>query len=444
MTRHTSSPLVDAAFQVLRDNDRGHMITAAPDLYPHQWSWDAALISVGLAHQRFARAIVEWRTIFEAQWSTGMLPHIVFDPDSPDYFPGFDAWGTEGVPARPTGVLTSGIAQPPVHAMCVELVADIGRETGGEHLTQAEAFVVDAVPRLLAWHDWWSTARDPENRGLLEIHHGWESGMDNSPRFDPIYERIQVDRPRVLPRTDLRHADAVERPSDREYQRYLHLIDQLRSVNFDDTLAISAIDFRCGDVFSTACLAASSEALARMADNVGETSMASRERERAQRCRDAVLSSIDPESGLCRDWDYTASAWLDISSIAGFSLLVSGGPPAEVARQRDILRGTRWMGHPDNRYPVPPSISLDDPAFRPREYWRGPTWPIVTWLFAETARRRGDRDLADELRVAGLDQLADLEFGEYYEPLTGEPLGSHRQSWTAMAAIDWTVGRRWA
>jgi glucosylglycerate hydrolase len=28
-------------------------------------------------------------------------------------------------------------------------------------------------------------------------------------------------------------------------------------------------------------------------------------------------------------------------------------------------------------------------------------------------------------------------FGEYYEPFTGEALGSDDQSWTAAVALDW-------
>lgn len=101
------------------------------------------------------------------------------------------------------------------------------------------------------------------------------------------------------------------------------------------------------------------------------------------------------------------------------------------------------MGHPDNRYPLPGSVSLDDPACRPRQYWRGPVWPIMTWLLSYCALLRRDDTLANDLRRAGLDQLADLAFGEYYEPRTAEPLGSHRQSWTAMAAMDWIADGRW-
>nr|MBA2518643.1 hypothetical protein [Chloroflexia bacterium] len=41
------------------------------------------------------------------------------------------------------------------------------------------------------------------------------------------------------------------------------------------------------------------------------------------------------------------------------------------------------------------------------------------------------------LRAAALDQLAAIDFAEYVEPFTGEPLGSLDQSWTAAVALDW-------
>ena len=42
--------LATRAAAVLRANGVGSMTRAAPALYPHQWSWDAAFVSVGLAH----------------------------------------------------------------------------------------------------------------------------------------------------------------------------------------------------------------------------------------------------------------------------------------------------------------------------------------------------------------------------------------------------------
>jgi hypothetical protein len=45
----TPTQLAARAAYLLRGNDLGTMTTAAPRLYPHMWSWDAAFVAVGLA-----------------------------------------------------------------------------------------------------------------------------------------------------------------------------------------------------------------------------------------------------------------------------------------------------------------------------------------------------------------------------------------------------------
>src|SRR5437870_13261801 len=80
--RLRSAELARAAAGVLTGNDNGTMVTAAPRLYPHMWSWDAAFISIGLAHLNVDRAAREIETLLGAQWRTGMVPHIVFGDDT--------------------------------------------------------------------------------------------------------------------------------------------------------------------------------------------------------------------------------------------------------------------------------------------------------------------------------------------------------------------------
>ena len=41
------------------------------------------------------------------------------------------------------------------------------------------------------------------------------------------------------------------------------------------------------------------------------------------------------------------------------------------------------------------------------------------------------------MRIEGLRLVADGASGEYYEPFTGERLGSADQSWTAAVTLDW-------
>jgi len=415
------------------------MVTAAPRLYPHQWSWDAAFIAIGLARISVPRAITEMRMLLHAQWATGMIPHIVF-ADVPGYFPGPDVWGTDSAQAKPAGVQTSGICQPPVHAIAVARILEAGRALGGRDQEEAEAFAAEAVPKLAAWHRWLSTARDPAGRGLVEIHHGWESGMDNSPRWDDAYAAITADRPVELRRTDSRLVtDTSQRPTDREYQRYLHLVAQMRSVQYRDADIPPIIDFRLGDVFMTAILAVAAAELAQLGADVGLSSEVADQPAIAQKAREGVLSSINPTTGLCRDFDARSDSWTSAQSLASFSALICGGDSDVCARQQAIITGPLWAGYPGLAYALPPTVSPEADGFQPRAYWRGPNWPVMNWLFAWALRRRGEIALADQWRSEGLAQLGDLTFGEYYEPFTGEPLGSHDQSWTAAVALDWVA-----
>ena len=51
--------LAARAREVLRQNDIGGWTRAASELYPHQWSWDAGFIAIGLAHLDTRRAAQE-------------------------------------------------------------------------------------------------------------------------------------------------------------------------------------------------------------------------------------------------------------------------------------------------------------------------------------------------------------------------------------------------
>ena len=86
---------------------------------------------------------------------------------------------------------------------------------------------------------------------------------------------------------------------------------------------------------------------------------------------------------------------------------------------------------------LPPSTSPVSKDFRPREYWRGPVWPVMSWLFSWVFAHRGWAERSFLLRAEALRQASDGSFAEYYEPFTGEPLGSMQQSWTAASVLDW-------
>ncbi len=434
---HGKRVLAARASYVLRSNDVGAMTTAAPLLYPHMWSWDAAFISIGLAAVSVPRAILEMETLLAAQWRNGMIPHIVFSRAGGSYFPDADRWDCANLAAdAPRDPRTSGICQPPVHALALQRIVEA---VDAESDQDATAFLDRSWPRLLAWHRWIARARD-QGSGRVTIHHGWESGMDNSPRWDGPYSRVVVGSGMApYARVDTDFVASSERPSDAEYARYLWLVEEMRRVGYDDEQLARTGSFAVEDVFFTALLSVASAVLADIGDTHGKPADEVAElRSLADRFRAGVDASVDPHTGLARDRDLRTSAWMSTDTIAGFAPLLCGS--ADTAVEQRLLRlfgSEAWCGDPSFLAALPPSTSPRSAAFRPTAYWRGPQWPVLAWLFSWAFRRHGWLDPADRLRDEGLRLLAGGDFGEYYEPRTGEPLGSAHQSWTAAVALDW-------
>src|SRR5690606_17380776 len=118
------------------------------------------------------------------------------------------------------------------------------------------------------------------------------------------YERVVVgDSLPPYERGDRRHvAVDAERPSDRAYDRYLWLIEELRAARYDDAAVASTLSFRVGDVFVTAVLAAASDALVRVGVTIGapDGDVAWLD-ELARAARAAVVAATDPATGLAVD-----------------------------------------------------------------------------------------------------------------------------------------------
>ena len=433
--------LRDRAAAVLRGNDAGGWTKASPHLYPHQWSWDSAFNAIGWAHLDVRRAMAELEGLFAAQWSTGMVPHIVFraGPDEP-YFPGPEWWDCAIAPAAPAPpVQTTGICQPPVHALALRRIWQL---TPPPRRPEIRARLRALYPRLVHWHRYLATQRDPEASGLVTVYHPWE-GTDNSPRWDRSLARIKVAKPRPYTRLDTRQVrDPSQRPTDWDYDRYLWLVGLLRKYRYDDAQIYRQYPFLIKDVFFSAVLVSANAALLDLAD-AAQASDADREQLAGwlDRGHQGLTGCFDAESGLCHDYDVRAGEQIRLRTFAGFAPLFAPTPDAgQRAAQLRRLDSADFCGDPRFRWRLLPSTSPAEPAFEPRKYWRGPVWPVIDWLLWRSLSQLGYSDRADELRRDSLAEIAAAgEFAEYFEPFTGQPLGSPKQSWTAAVTLDWTA-----
>ena len=423
----SAEQLRDAALAVLHANDLGDWTKPAPRLYPHQWSWDSAFIAIGLAGVDADRALRELESLFRAQWEDGRLPHIVFNPAAADYFPGPERWATaELTSAAPRAPRTSGLVQPPVHALALERIWQVGSAAIRKR-------VESLLPAAIAWHRYLATARDPDGSGLLSIYHPWESGTDNSPRWDEPFSRLEVGESPPYQRHDLKHvADPSERPTQAEYDRYLWLVELLKEARYDDAAVHRSHPFVIKDMLMTAIFATASEALVRLSDSSDVAAW-------GKRAADGVMRSVSAD-GLALDWDVRASAPIEVKTCAGLSpLLLPALSPEQFRGMCALALGPQFAGADGLAFKVVPSTAPGSPGFQSRSYWRGPIWPHMNWLVWRALRLNGEQAAASTLREQNLGLLArpGARFAEYFEPFTAEPLGSLDQSWSAAVALDW-------
>lgn len=435
--------LAARAAYILRDNSTGLITKAAPALYPHQWSWDAAFNAIGLATVDLPRAQLELDSLFAGQWRNGMVPHIVFDPAADGYWPGPAQWECARYSEEaPDHTATSGICDPPVHAIAVDRILTVARSVGEREYALAQAWAAHLYPRLLAWHRFLARERADKATGLMTLFHGWESGTDNSPRWDEPYAGVVVGPglPAYIRRDKAHVSNAAQRPTDSEYDRYLWLVEEAKQASYDAGLLRESGSFQVGDVLFTAIYAAASDLLAKLAAQLRKPDDAAELKDYAAQARAAVFCHVDEASGLAADVDLKTGTWLRTETIAGFAPLIAGAMPWHLRRRLvSMLTGPRWAGHPRLRWALPPSTSPESPAFNPECYWRGPVWPVFTWLLTWALHRDGETEVAARLRSVSLEQLGDETFAEYYQPITGAPLGSLNQSWTAATALDWLL-----
>jgi len=414
---------------VLERNSLGDATKPSPRLYPHQWSWDSACIAIGYARVDQRRAERELLSLFAGQWRNGLLPHIVFT-EGARYFPGPEFWRTDRSADAPDGPRTSGIVQPPVHATAAWQVYLHGHDR-----ERARRFLTELMPRLAAWHAYLERERTRGEDGLAEIWHPWESGMDNSPLWDDALARIELSADDVpeYERVDVHLADAAERPSDHEYDRYAYLVRLFRDLRYDAGEIRAQTPFAIQPVLFNSLLVQSNRDLAEIA-RVVDADPAPFE-DAADRTAAGIDDRLWDDDGAYVDFDVVANERIRTRSGAALSPLYAGVPTAERAAllvERLDDAGVEIEGRGFAVTSLPPG----DPRFEPTLYWRGPVWPIHNWVLYRGLARYGYHDLAERVRSAVLELARKAGFWEHYSPTTGRGHGGEEFSWTAGLVLD--------
>ncbi|HVS58748.1 MAG TPA: trehalase family glycosidase [Candidatus Saccharimonadales bacterium] len=429
--------LLAKAKEVLKQNDRGNYTVPTNKLYPHQWLWDSCFIAIGLRHVDVERAKIELLSLLRGQWHNGMVPHMIFS-DDPAYERDRDTWRSWTNPFAPTDVATSGITQAP---MLAEAIVQVGKKL---EWPERRLWYRSVWPGLLAYHQWLYRERDPHNEGLVLQVHPWETGLDNTPPWMselhthllPAWiraiEKLRLDPFITMLRRDTRSVPANERFTNVEV---LALYDAQRRMrrkayNIDKVLDHSL--FIIEDLTFNAILVRANEHLRHIASSIREELPPELET-----CMDKGKKAFeelwDPYGSQYYSRDFITHRLLKEPSIASLMPLYAGCITQE--RAETIVHSLENEHMFGTSFPVP-SVPLNSVWFQPKRYWQGPTWINMNWLVIDGLKRYGFHDHADALTEVCLELAHKNGMSEYFDPLTGEPLGADNFSWTAALSID--------
>jgi hypothetical protein len=347
----------------------------SPAWYPWQWYWDSCFAAIVWRRFDPERSRVELETALRASRPDGFIGHVIFWDRSVSlsrslYY---------NVASRST--FMTGTLQPP-------LLAWAWRVAVGDPALE---------PGIARHHEWLAANRNLDGDGLLWLVQPDESGLDSSPKFDPVWGR-------------------------RAHARigFPFLVARNRRLGWDARRVRDA-----GGPVLCEVLTNVAWGLARLA--MGQPSITA-----------ALVARLwDERRGLFLDEAQPGAVRPAVETWAALAPLALPDLPEAIGRrlvEEHLLDPERfWL-------PVPPaSVSAAEPSFTPgrgsrvRRYWRGPTWVNAAWLLWLGLRRLGYRERADEMASAIARAVLREGAREYYNPLTGEGLGTADFAWTTLA-----------
>lgn len=352
------------------------------EVYPWLWLWDSCFHAIIWADLgRADRARSELRRVLETQDAAGFVPHMGYqlDPEVP-----VELWGRPGA---------SSITQPPMYGHAIAELRRRGIAVEDDLIERAQRGL-----RFLLDH----RARDAS--GLLTVVHPWETGCDDSPRWDHYCPGDGFD------------LDIWRR----------HKVDLLASVERGEH----------GEPLANPSFAAAPASFSAItAWNVHELAAVTGD--------DALVpAAVELAAALAGTWDATLTTWVDQGPGASTSgrirtadallpLLVVDDP-----RQRRAVVETLAAADDFGGAFGPPGVHPDEPMYDPDSYWRGPVWPQVAYLLWKAlGRGPTETEVGALVRGRTIEGAVRSGFAEYWSAGSASGGGAVPQSWTGLALV---------
>lgn len=347
-------------------------------MYPNQYFWDEGFHSILLSNLKDDDLPYQYIKNFSfAQAPDGGMPgSLSFTRDFEEYYKDVTKHGSKDM-------------QPIVCAVAFKTLKD----KNGWKKDKIE-LVYNTFNKYV---DWLYKCKDKDKNGLVEYTNSYNSGTDDSPRFDGLF-------------SDGNHVGVMQAVEGVEQNVWLSLMHHN---------------------------------LSEMAEILGDKKAAIKHEKKAA-ILEAKIEKIfwNEEDGYYYDINTTTHQQIKVKT--QFTFLVMFMQNIREDRIKRLV--TEHLTNPKEfwtNYPIP-SVALSESTFTQKNMWRGPVWPNMNWLICLGLEQHGYRDLAKEIAYKTVRMLGPQyedgvctrspRFNEWFSPITGEAFGNENVSWNSTVA----------
>ena len=415
---------------------------------PYQWLWDSCFHIMISTRRSIIPAALELFSLFTFQHATGFVPEMTYwhaDPNQGGiggFLFGYSDERFTDITQMP--MLTYPVEQ--LHRMLAELPITTNVDMG-------DAFARIFFRRAARYIEYWYVHRDPDSDGLVSIIHPWESGLDASPLYDDVHYGSDSFSAPPLP--------------EELYPKFVVLLYRYRHQLKWDLGAIQAHPnrFDVEDIGVNSVLLDNSFLMSQLS-HISVNHF-------AHSAMDRILGAkrAEPASLVSFGWSPSKNKKITLRAKTVQRLLVLLVTfDSALARPKDdqwiqsVLMTERSLLDDlsdSNHFALPfgvPTAAKSERSFDRHDsslMWRGPTWPTTNWFVVRALTEVVDRDCgaledhapscrsnqeyAELILVKLISSWLQLHtlhgFSEYFDPISGEPLGQ-RNLGMSMAILD--------
>ena len=290
--------------------------------YPWMWLWDSCFHAIIYSALGDERALLEAKSVFRWQNGDGMVPHMGYQRD-PLY--GQTAWSSDG---------GSVISQPPMYGHMLRVL-------------HAQGFNIEPLIDCAAAGIRFFLKERRMPSGLLGIVHPWESGTDDSPRWNQWASQ-----------------GTGHRKWRSEKDRFVKSlqVNTWGSATFNPLFSVAPASFNALVAFN--------------AMEVAELSNCEYLRAEALELSEILDSHFDEELSTWADTKPDGTTSSVVRTLDALLPVLVSDIPSRVESSLMLTVQHRVFGAPYG----PSGVDQREECFDADAYWRGAAWPQLTYL----------------------------------------------------------------